>query len=36
MRVNKIVTEVRNDKNLSFTEFKVTGYASRKVATIII
>ena len=26
--VNKIVTEVRNDKNLSFTEFKVTGYAS--------
>lgn len=34
--VNKIVTEVRNDKNLSFTEFKVTGYASRKVATIII
>lgn len=26
--VNKIVNEVRNDKNLKFTEFKVTGYAS--------
>lgn len=26
--VNKIVNEVRNDKNLKFTEFKITGYAS--------
>lgn len=26
--VNKIVTEVRNDKNLNFTDLKVTGYAS--------
>lgn len=26
--VNKIVTEVRNDKNLKFTEFNVVGYAS--------
>lgn len=26
--VNKIVTEVRNDKNLKFTDLKVTGYAS--------
>lgn len=26
--VNKIVSEVRNDKNLNFTEFNVTGYAS--------
>lgn len=26
--VNKIVSEVRNDKNLKFTEFKVIGYAS--------
>lgn len=26
--VNKIVNEVRNDKNLKFTEFTITGYAS--------
>lgn len=26
--VNKIVTEVRNDKDLKFTEFNVVGYAS--------
>lgn len=26
--VNKIVNEVRNDKNLKFTEFNITGYAS--------
>ena len=26
--VNKIVSEVRNDKNLKFTEFNITGYAS--------
>lgn len=26
--VNKIVSEVRNDANLKFTEFNVTGYAS--------
>ena len=26
--VSKIVSEVRNDKNLKFTEFNITGYAS--------